>query len=76
MGTCPHCRAVTLPGDAVCYTCGRFLQGEGASYSMPNAPKKRGVVVDSKCLKSHWSGPYHAHIAFNYINQLWQFIDF
>ncbi len=48
MGTCPHCRAVTLPGDAVCYTCGRFLQGEGASYSMPNAPKKRGVVVDSK----------------------------
>ena len=48
MGTCPHCRAVTLPGDAVCYTCGRFLKGEGKSYSMPNAPKKRGIVVDQK----------------------------
>jgi len=48
MGTCPHCRAVTLPGDAVCYTCGRFLQGKGAGYSMPTAPKKRGVVVDKK----------------------------
>ena len=48
MGTCPHCRAVTLPGDAVCYTCGRFLKGEGKGYSMPNAPKKRGVVVDQK----------------------------
>ena len=48
MGTCPHCRAVTLPGDAVCYTCGRFLKGEGKGYSMPSAPKQRGVVVDQK----------------------------
>ena len=48
MGTCPHCRAVTLPGDAVCYTCGRFLKGQGTGYSMPNAPKRRGVVVDKK----------------------------
>ncbi|MDA0878526.1 MAG: zinc ribbon domain-containing protein, partial [archaeon] len=45
MGTCPHCRAVTLPGDAVCYSCGRFLKGEGSEYSMPNAPMRRGTVV-------------------------------
>lgn len=45
MGTCPHCRAVTLPGDAVCYSCGRFLKGEGSDYTMPNAPMRRGTVV-------------------------------
>jgi hypothetical protein len=45
MGTCPHCRAVTLPGDAVCYTCGRFLKGQGTDYAMPNAPMRRGTVV-------------------------------
>ena len=25
MGTCPYCRSVTLPGDTICYTCGRVL---------------------------------------------------
>ena len=25
MGNCPYCRSVTLPGDTICYTCGRVL---------------------------------------------------
>ncbi len=25
MGSCPYCRSVTLPGDTICYSCGRVL---------------------------------------------------
>ena len=27
MGTCPFCRAQTLPGDSICYSCGRVITG-------------------------------------------------
>lgn len=27
MGTCPFCRAQTLPGDSICYSCGRVMTG-------------------------------------------------
>ena len=27
MGTCPFCRAQTLPGDSICYSCGRVISG-------------------------------------------------
>ena len=32
MGNCPYCRSVTLPGDTICYSCGRVL----ANISSPN----------------------------------------
>ena len=27
MGTCPFCRAQTIPGDSICYSCGRVITG-------------------------------------------------
>ncbi len=27
MGACPFCRAQTLPGDTICYSCGRVISG-------------------------------------------------
>ncbi|MDP6869699.1 MAG: transglutaminase family protein [Candidatus Poseidoniaceae archaeon] len=27
MGTCPFCRSQTLPGDSICYSCGRVITG-------------------------------------------------
>ena len=27
MGACPFCRAQTLPGDSICYSCGRVISG-------------------------------------------------
>ena len=27
MGSCPFCRAQTLPGDSICYSCGRVITG-------------------------------------------------
>lgn len=47
MGTCPHCRAVTLPGDAVCYSCGRYLKGQGSKYTMPSSPMRKGTVIEN-----------------------------
>ena len=32
MGNCPYCRSVTLPGDTICYSCGRVL----ANIKSPN----------------------------------------
>ena len=60
MGTCPYCRSVTLPGDTICYTCGRVLanikskqfaaeqqfnQGSiDTTYMKTKKPTKSGVV--------------------------------
>jgi len=35
MGACPYCRSATLPGDTICYSCGRVLpKGDRASYRL------------------------------------------
>lgn len=60
MGNCPYCRSVTLPGDTICYTCGRVLanikskefaaeqqfnQGSiETTYRKTRKPSKSGVV--------------------------------
>ena len=60
MGTCPYCRSVTLPGDTICYTCGRVLanikskqfaaeqqfnQGSlDTTYMKTRKPTKSGIV--------------------------------
>ena len=60
MGNCPYCRSVTLPGDTICYTCGRVLanikskqfaaeqqfnQGSiESTYMKTKKPTKSGVV--------------------------------
>ena len=60
MGNCPYCRSATLPGDTICYTCGRVLanikskefaaeqqfnQGSiDTTYKKTKRPTKSGVV--------------------------------
>ena len=35
MGACPYCRSTSLPGDTICYSCGRVLpKGDRASYRL------------------------------------------
>ena len=35
MGACPYCRSATLPGDTICYSCGRVLPtGDRESYRL------------------------------------------
>ena len=35
MGACPYCRSASLPGDTICYSCGRVLpKGDRASYRL------------------------------------------
>ena len=50
MGTCPFCRAQTLPGDSICYSCGRVITGasgmdarvKGEFMRSPTRKAKRG----------------------------------
>ncbi len=52
MGTCPFCRAQTLPGDSICYSCGRVITGaegmdsrvKGEFMRSPTRKAKRGVA--------------------------------
>ena len=52
MGTCPFCRAQTLPGDSICYSCGRVITGasgmdsrvKGEFMRTPTRRAKRGVA--------------------------------
>ena len=60
MGNCPYCRSATLPGDTICYTCGRVLanikskqfaaeqqfhQGSvNTTYKKTRKPTKSGIV--------------------------------
>ncbi len=60
MGKCPYCRSATLPGDTICYTCGRVLanikskqfaaeqqfnQGSiETTYKKTKKPTKSGIV--------------------------------
>ena len=64
MGNCPYCRSVTLPGDTICYSCGRVLanikskqfaaeqqfnQGSlDTTYMKTRKPSKSGVVMTHK----------------------------
>jgi len=35
MGACPYCRSASLPGDTICYSCGRVLpKGDRGSYRL------------------------------------------
>ena len=35
MGACPYCRSTSLPGDTICYSCGRVLpKGDRGSYRL------------------------------------------
>lgn len=49
MGNCPYCRAVTVPGDSICYSCGRLLstgnKKTDGKYVLPKTPKQFGVVM-------------------------------
>ena len=52
MGTCPFCRAQTLPGDSICYSCGRVITGasgmdsrvKGEFMRSPTRKAKRGMA--------------------------------
>jgi len=52
MGTCPFCRAQTLPGDSICYSCGRVITGasgmdsrvKGEFMRSPTRKAKMGVA--------------------------------
>ena len=52
MGTCPFCRAQTLPGDSICYSCGRVISGasgmdarvKGEFMRSPTRRAKQGVA--------------------------------
>ncbi len=42
MGACPYCRSATLPGDTICYSCGRVLPtGDRASYRLEQQFSKK-----------------------------------
>ena len=42
MGACPYCRSATLPGDTICYSCGRVLpKGDRGSYRLEQQFSKR-----------------------------------
>lgn len=51
MGTCPFCRAQTLPGDSICYSCGRVISGasgmdsrvKGEFQRSPTRSARKGV---------------------------------
>ena len=52
MGTCPFCRAHTLPGDSICFSCGRVISGtsgmdsrvKGEFMRTPTRKAKSGVA--------------------------------
>ena len=42
MGTCPFCRAQTIAGDSICYSCGRVITGTGGMDSRAKGEYMRG----------------------------------
>ncbi|MCH1616528.1 MAG: hypothetical protein L7R83_03360, partial [Candidatus Poseidonia sp.] len=41
MGACPYCRSASLPGDTICYSCGRVLpKGDRGSYRLEQQFRK------------------------------------
>lgn len=43
MGACPYCRSASLPGDTICYSCGRVLpKGDRGSYRLEQQFKQKG----------------------------------
>ena len=56
MGTCPFCRAQTLPGDSICYSCGRVITGAAGMDS-----RVKGQFMRSSTRKAKsGSAPRHA----------------
>ena len=48
MGVCPYCRSATLPGDTICYSCGRVLpKGDRGSYRLEQQFSKRKGAKDT-----------------------------
>ena len=48
MGACPYCRSATLPGDTICYSCGRVLpKGDRGSYRLEQQFSKRKGAKDT-----------------------------
>ncbi|MAV03143.1 MAG: hypothetical protein CBE39_01475, partial [Euryarchaeota archaeon TMED279] len=48
MGTCPFCRAQTLPGDSICYSCGRVITGASGMDSRVKGEFMRGSTRKAK----------------------------
>ena len=43
MGACPYCRSASLPGDTICYSCGRVLpKGDRSSYRLEQQFMQKG----------------------------------
>ena len=44
MGACPYCRSAALPGDTICYSCGRVIpQGDRESYRLEQQFTQKGT---------------------------------
>ena len=56
MGTCPFCRAQTLPGDSICYSCGRVITGAAGMDSRVKGEFMRSPTRKAK----HGVAPRHA----------------
>jgi hypothetical protein len=48
MGTCPFCRAQTLPGDSICFSCGRVISGASGMDSRVKGEFMRGTTRNAK----------------------------
>jgi len=48
MGTCPFCRAQTLPGDSICFSCGRVISGASGMDSRVKGEFMRGKTRNAK----------------------------
>ena len=44
MGACPFCRAQTLPGDSICYSCGRVISGASGMTQRVRGEFSRGTT--------------------------------
>ena len=44
MGACPFCRAQTLPGDSICYSCGRVISGASGMNQRVRGEFSRGTT--------------------------------
>ena len=59
MGTCPFCRAQTLPGDSICYSCGRVITGASGMDSRVKGEFMRSPTRKAK----HGMAPKHAKMS-------------
>ena len=48
MGTCPFCRAPTIAGDSICYSCGRVITGASGMDTRVRGEFMRGSTRKAK----------------------------